>query len=171
MGEYVRAVVQRPKVHRDSRGYLFEVYRGDMYRQCNVLNAKKGSLRGMHFRTCMTQAKLVTCLSGLVYDVSVNLNPGKDFGKWEGVWLDPVLNAQVFVPPGFAHGVYAPQESILMYHSTTEFDESLERVLSFNDPDVNIHWPESTTLEVSVKDLRGVSLNEAKEMLIYQSTP
>ena len=56
--------------------------------QDNQSKSKKGVLRGLHFQKENTQAKLVRCIKGEVFDVAVDLRPGSEtYGKWEGVVL------------------------------------------------------------------------------------
>ena len=79
--------------HGDSRGYFMETYSKDEFKeigldydfvQDNQSKSKKGVLRGLHFQKENTQAKLVRCIKGEVFDVAVDLRPGsKTYGKWE----------------------------------------------------------------------------------------
>ena len=62
-------------------------------------------LRGLHFQKENTQAKLVRCIKGEVFDVAVDLRPGsKTYGKWEGVILTEENKKMFMIPRGFAHG-------------------------------------------------------------------
>jgi dTDP-4-dehydrorhamnose 3,5-epimerase len=48
----------------------------------------KGVLRGLHFQTAHTQAKLVRVTHGSVYDVAVDLRPSSEtFGQGYGILL------------------------------------------------------------------------------------
>lgn len=58
--------------------------------QCNIsYNAKKGTLRGMHYQVPpYEEAKLVRCTMGVIYDVIVDLRPNSTtFCQWFGVVL------------------------------------------------------------------------------------
>ena len=56
--------------------------------QDNQSKSKKGVLRGLHFQKENTQAKLVRCIKGEVFDVVVDMREGsKTYGKWFGVRL------------------------------------------------------------------------------------
>ena len=86
-----------PTVFGDNRGYFMETYSKKDFEeiglnydfvQDNQSKSKKGVLRGLHFQKENTQAKLVRCIKGEVFDVAVDLRPGsKTYGKWEGVVL------------------------------------------------------------------------------------
>ena len=86
-----------PSVFGDDRGYFMESYSeaefaeigiNNKFVQDNESKSKKGVLRGLHFQKENTQAKLVRCIKGEVFDVAVDLRPGsKTYGKWEGVIL------------------------------------------------------------------------------------
>ena len=89
--------VIEPTVFGDNRGYFMETYSKEEFKeiglnydfiQDNQSKSKKGVLRGLHFQKENTQAKLVRCIKGEVFDVAVDLRPGsKTYGKWEGVVL------------------------------------------------------------------------------------
>ena len=103
-----------PTVFGDNRGYFMETYsKADFeeiglnydFVQDNQSKSKKGVLRGLHFQKENTQAKLVRCIKGEVFDVAVDLRPGsKTYGKWEGVILTEENKKMFMIPRGFAHG-------------------------------------------------------------------
>ena len=103
-----------PTVFGDERGYFMETYekndfeeigiKGD-FMQDNQSRSKKGVLRGLHFQKKHSQAKIVRCIKGEVFDVAVDLRPGsKTYGKWEGVILSEENKKMFYIPRGFAHG-------------------------------------------------------------------
>ena len=74
--------VVEPKAFGDSRGYFMETYNQAAFEEAglkytfvqdNQSSSKKGVLRGLHFQTVHSQAKLVRVLSGEVFDVAVDL--------------------------------------------------------------------------------------------------
>ena len=85
--------IVEPTVFGDNRGYFMETYnKADFeeiglnynFIQDNQSKSKKGVLRGLHFQKKNSQAKLVRCIKGEVFDVAVDLIPGsKTYGKWE----------------------------------------------------------------------------------------
>ena len=104
-----------PKVFGDARGYFFESWNADRYREygidCDFIqdNESKscfGVLRGLHFQAApYTQAKLVRVLSGTVLDISLDIRKGSPtFGQHLAVELSGENKRQLFIPRGFAHG-------------------------------------------------------------------
>src|SRR5262245_10998141 len=73
----------KPRIHRDVRGDLVEVYQESTYRdsgvnesflQDNLTHSTYGCLRGLHFQLPpAAQAKLVRVIAGEVFDVVVDL--------------------------------------------------------------------------------------------------
>lgn len=51
--------------------------------------------------------KLVSVISGEIYDVAVDIRPtSKTFGKWYGVILNEETRTGFWIPDGFLHGFY-----------------------------------------------------------------
>ena len=97
----------RPVIHEDSRGYFFEQYSEEKYRdfgiksnfvQDNISVSKKYVLRGMHFQKNYPQGKLITVLKGVIYDVAVDLRPeSSTYLKYHGLILDSKIHNQLEV--------------------------------------------------------------------------
>jgi dTDP-4-dehydrorhamnose 3,5-epimerase len=129
-----------PTVHPDSRGLFFELltdrgftgfagHRLDV-RQANCSVSAAGVLRGLHFAQLPpSQAKYVTCLSGSVFDVVVDIRVGSPtFGRWDAVVLDDRSHKSVYISEGLAHGFVALQDnSTVMYLCSTRHWPSIGR--------------------------------------------
>jgi dTDP-4-dehydrorhamnose 3,5-epimerase len=146
----------------DSRGWFAEIWNAERYSaagfharfvQGNASASTRGVLRGLHFQWPNAQGKLITVLSGTVYDVVVDVRPASPaFGKWYGLELSGDNGHQLWVPEGFAHGFLAlSDQAIVHYHCTTVYDPASDRTLAWDDPDVAIVWP-SPPVVVSEKD-------------------
>lgn len=144
-----------PRRHHDERGWLCEVWQRtqlesqgihiDWIQDNQSYSAKAGTLRGLHFQTPpMAQAKLVRCLRGKVFDVSVDLRVGSPgFGAWVGVELSAENGRQVLVPPGFAHGYLTLVDACeVLYKVDAPWSPEHERTLAWDDPDLAIAWPD-----------------------------
>lgn len=158
----------QPKVFGDKRGYFFEVYNEKEFNdacltmkfvQDNQSSSTKGVLRGLHFQTFHPQGKLVRAVSGIVYDVAVDLRKGSaTFGKYYGVVLDGEKQNQFYIPEGFAHGFYVLSETaVFAYKCTDLYDPKGEGGLMWNDPTIAIDWASvapSVTPLLSDKDTK-----------------
>ena len=105
----------QPQIHRDQRGYFFETYNLERYRNCgidadfvqdNESLSSRGVLRGLHWQTgSHAQAKLLRVIRGAVLDVVVDIRKGSPtFGRYVKCELTAGNGRQFFVPRGFAHG-------------------------------------------------------------------
>ena len=103
-----------------------------------------GAIRGLHLqRQPHSEAKLVRCLRGRVWDVAVDLRPGSaTHGRWHAVELAPATANALLIPEGCAHGfqVLEPDSELLYLHSGAWVPESATG-LRWNDPGLAISWP------------------------------
>ena len=144
-----------PAVHGDNRGYFMETYsQRDMeengiriqFVQDNQSMSVKGVLRGLHFQKNFPQTKLVRVINGSVFDVAVDLRAGSEtFGKWYGIELTSENKKQFLIPRGFAHGFLVLSETAEFCYKCDDFyHPNDEGGLAWNDPAINIQWPEVT---------------------------
>ena len=156
-------VVIEPKVFHDLRGYFFESFRNSMlesigckvnFVQENQVRSYKGALRGLHYQLKSPQGKLVWVSQGKVLDVAVDVRPASPtFSKWFAATLDDENHTRLYIPPGFAHGYYViSDKSTFHYKCTNYYDPSDEFGISWDDPLLNIDWPEGKK-NISKKDL------------------
>lgn len=176
--------VIEPTVYGDHRGYFMETYSdaefaeiGLNYKfvQDNQSKSRKGVLRGLHFQKENTQAKLVRCIKGEVFDVAVDLRPGSTtYGKWEGVILSEENKKMFMIPRGFAHGfLVLSEEAEFTYKCDDVYNPNAEGGLAWNDKDVNIDWPlgdmKIDDLLTSEKDAKWPSLEELRKTDLFQN--
>lgn len=147
------AAVIAPRIHRDPRGALAEVWRdtdcrelglGHRFVQENVSFSRRGVLRGLHWQGPPTpMGKLVRCDHGHILDVVVDLRASSPtFGRWAGIPLRDREMRQVWVPVGFAHGFCVlSEEAVVVYRCTAYHDPRGEGALAWDDPELAIHWP------------------------------
>ena len=155
-----------PAVHGDKRGYFSETYnKNDMleaglnydFVQDNQSGSTKGVLRGLHFQIKYPQTKLVRVIKGSVFDVAVDLRKGsKTFGKYSGVELSAENHKQLLIPKNFAHGfLVLSDEAEFCYKCDDFYHPNDEGGIIYNDPDINVAWPEiDTPFILSDKDLK-----------------
>lgn len=164
-----------PQLHADSRGLFFEWltdrgfigfagHRLDV-RQANCSVSAAGVLRGLHFAQLPpSQAKYVTCLSGSVFDVVVDIRVGSPtFGRWDAVVLDDRSRRSVYLSEGLAHGFLALQDnSTVMYLCSTEYSPQREHTIAATDPALAIDWPSGHGLVLSDRDAAAPTLDEVR---------
>ena len=97
----------------------------------------------MHFQVGTGMAKLVRCARGAILDVVVDLRKGSPtFGEWEAFELNDENLHQLYCPIGFAHGFCVTQRACRRdVQAGAYYDESIERGIKYDDPDVGIEWP------------------------------
>lgn len=155
-----------PQVFGDERGFFMETFRDEWFKQNvadrtfvqeNHSKSAKGVLRGLHYQTENTQGKLVRVVSGVVFDVAVDMRKGSPtFGQWVGEILSAENKHQLWVPEGFAHGFYVlSDEAEFVYKCTDYYNPKAEHSLLWNDTTVAIDWPLEGAPSLSAKDLAG----------------
>ena len=176
-----------PDKFGDERGYFSQYYVKKQFKENNLDNifgevvqtnrskSSKGVVRGLHFQKENTQAKLVRCIKGEVFDVAVDLRPGsKTYGKWEGVILTEENKKMFMIPKGFAHGfLVLSEEAEFTYKCDDIYNHEAEGGLKFDDPDVGIEWPmgdlKKEDLITSEKDAKWPSLQELKQTDLFKN--
>ena len=173
-----------PTVFGDNRGYFMETYSDEEFAeiglnykfvQDNQSKSTKGVLRGLHFQKENTQAKLVRCIKGEVFDVAVDLRPGSEtYGKWEGVILSEENKKMFMIPRGFAHGfLVLSDEAEFAYKCDDIYNPNAEGGLAWNDKDVSIDWPlgdmKIGDLLTSEKDAKWPSLEELRKTDLFKN--
>ena len=111
---------------------------------CYSYNRLKGTIRALHFQEQPHgQAKLVTCVSGRVWDVAVDVNPeSPTYKKWSATELSPESGNAHLVPHGCAHGFLTLEDhSTVSYLLEGDYNPDAAKVVRWNDPQLNIDWP------------------------------
>ena len=166
-------LVIRPKIFGDDRGYFFESWSHQAYKdigldlnfiQDNQSLSQKGVLRGLHFqRPPFAQGKLVRVVKGSVIDVAVDIRKkSATYGQHFSIKLSGENKKVFWIPEGFAHGFIALEDdTIFNYKCTGVYNKSSEGALIWNDSDLNIDWRVDIPL-VSDKDKLAISFKDFK---------
>jgi dTDP-4-dehydrorhamnose 3,5-epimerase len=133
----------------DHRGYFTEHYRRSDFKtsgqvpfmndvdfvQCNESYSQKGTVRGLHFQWNPYMGKLIRTLQGRMIDMVLDIRKGSPtFGKI--IFYDmPADHKQeygewIWVPPGFAHGNFFPEETMIEYFCSGEYSPGCEAGIS-----------------------------------------
>ena len=103
-----------------------------------------GAIRGLHLQAPPhSEAKLVRCLRGRVWDVAVDLRlASASYCQWHAVELSPDRANSLVIPEGCAHGfqVLEPGSELLYLHSGAWVPEA-ETGVRWDDPQLAIDWP------------------------------
>ncbi|MCL6655298.1 dTDP-4-dehydrorhamnose 3,5-epimerase [Agrobacterium rubi] len=154
-------VLVTPKRVGDERGYFMETFRSELFeteigffdfvQENRSLSSEVGTIRGLHYQlNPMAQGKLVTCISGGLFDVAVDIRAGSPtFGRYVSAELTPENGQQLWVPPGFAHGFCTlTRDTVISYKVTNYYSPDCDRGVLWNDPDIGIDWPVSAGNEI-----------------------
>lgn len=144
-----------PRHIGDERGYFSETFRADLFTQhCgNVgfvqdnesMSANAGTVRGLHFQCAPhAQGKLVRCTAGALFDVAIDIRHGSPtYGRWIAETLTPENGKQLWVPAGFAHGFCSLKpNTVICYKVTDYYSVECDKGLAWDDPAINIKWPD-----------------------------
>ncbi len=145
------ALIIDPMESSDERGAFYKLFNAEMLKENGIRShfceqyisiSKKGVVRGLHYQAGKSsQAKLVQCIKGEVYDVILDLRKSSlTFGKWSGIALSEKTRQTLFIPRGFAHGFAALSEATMNYLVDNHYSQKDDRGVRWNDPALSIDW-------------------------------
>ena len=169
-----------PHQFGDDRGVFLEWFQGSEFaatvghdldlRQANLSVSAAGVVRGVHFADVPpSQAKYVTCVSGAVLDVVVDIRVGSPtFGRWDSVLLDDVDRRAVYLSEGLGHAFCSLEDgSTVAYLCSAPYAPGREHGIHPLDPGLAIEWPttdrrgRALTPRLSDKDSQAPTFDEA----------
>ena len=165
-------VIERKK-YGDNRGYFSEIYKKEdfckaglnyNFVQNNESVSTRGVCRGLHFQKIHSQAKLVRCTYGKVFDVCVDLRKDSPtFGKWESVILSSETGNLFMIPRGFAHGFMVLSDyAVFSYMCDDYYYPEEEDGIIWNDEVLGINWPVIDDVIISNKDKNNKKFRDLK---------
>jgi dTDP-4-dehydrorhamnose 3,5-epimerase len=165
--------VVEPELVEDERGFFARTFCSREFAalgvdpvvaQCGIsYNRERGTLRGLHYQIEPHQeAKLVACSRGRLFDVAVDLRPGSPtFGRWTAAELSADNHLSLYIPPGLAHGfVTLEPHTEVRYQISAPYSPDAARGVRWDDPDLNIDWPEVRPFIISDRDRHLPALTE-----------
>jgi dTDP-4-dehydrorhamnose 3,5-epimerase len=164
-------ILINPLVFEDSRGYFFESYSSQKFResgidvnfvQDNQSLSEKNVLRGLHFQSPpFAQGKLVRVIKGAVLDVAVDIRKKSAFyGKFVSQVLSEQNRLMMWIPEGFAHGFLTLEtETIFFYKCTNWYNKGSEGINKWDDPSLGIDWNVKNQV-ISERDQSGIAFKD-----------
>ena len=167
----------RNVVHADDRGEFAEWFRFDKIsaetgysfpvRQANISRSSKGVVRGIHF--CQVppgQAKLVTCMTGTILDVVVDIRvDSPTFGQWESVEVTAADRNAVLLPVGVGHAFVALEDDATVCYLVSDvFTPDKEFGIHPLDAELGIDYRlDPSELLLSPKDQQAPTFQAARQ--------
>lgn len=164
--------ILEPDRFGDNRGWFSESYNKKVFEDLGLnydfvqdnesFSTKKGVLRGLHFQNePYTQAKIVRCTRGAVYDVAVDIrHDSPTYGMWVGVELSEENGRQLLIPRGFLHGFQTLTDNVkFAYKCDNYYNKESDGGVMYNDPDIGVVWPIEDPI-LSEKDKHHPKLKE-----------
>ena len=140
--------------HQDDRGVFFRKYCEEAFRSSGLntiwvqsnfsSNKKAGTLRGFHYQKApFDEIKLVTCVSGSVFDAILDLRPNsKTYLKTYATILEPGSNTSIYVAKGVAHAYLTLLDnSAVTYQVSENYSKECTSGVMYSDPKVIVNWP------------------------------
>jgi len=163
--------------HSDSRGNFREWFKiqeihdltGFRFEpnQANISTSTRGVIRGIHYSLApQGQAKWITCTSGSIRDVIVDIRIGSPtYGQWISVDLTASDGKAIFIEPGLGHGFSSFEDNTnVCYLLSTSYSPKDEFAISPLDEELDIDWGfKNKESIISDKDLAAPSLKKQFE--------
>ena len=161
----------QPNIFKDERGRLVKTFHEPSFLGLNLDTdfkeeyysaSIKGVLRGLHFQSPPhDHVKCVTCISGKIFDVVVDLRKkSPTYKQYFSIELDADKGNMLYIPKGLAHGFYALSENVIFLNrTTTVYEPSCDTGIKWDS--CGIQWPNLTPI-LSDKDNQMVSLDDFK---------
>ena len=161
-------------VWTDDRGFFREWFKSEAIKsatgrdfgieQANISLSSAGSLRGIHYSLAPRgQAKWITCVSGSIQDVIVDIRPDSiTFGQWVEIELKGDSGKAVLISEGFGHGFLALEDNTTVaYLVSTPYSPADEFEINPLDETIGIKWGfELKDMRISDKDKNAPTLAE-----------
>ena len=162
-------------VWSDDRGFFREWFKSEdikaatgidfSIQQANISQSQRGVIRGIHYSLApQGQAKWITCVSGSIRDVTVDIRPGSPtFSKSVHVDLNGQDGKAILIGPGLGHGFASlAGSSTIAYLLSSPYSPAEEFEINPLDPALGINWGiDLGEISLSNKDRHARTLEEA----------
>jgi len=158
-------LILKTNVFKDKRGFLKETFRKNILNKnfpFDVMSfSKRNVLRGLHFQSTFSQAKLITVTHGKIFDVAVDLRKkSRTFGQYFSIEISENDDFSFYIPENFAHGFLCLSKTCTINYKCSNYrNAKYERTIKWDDPEINIKWPCKRPI-LSKKDKTGLNLRD-----------
>lgn len=176
-------------LHKDNRGYFTEKFKGSYLEneigvsfnvaQINFSTSAAGVVRGIHWATRpQGQKKLISCMSGLIWDVFVDLRPeSPTFGQWASHYLKGGDSDSILIDDGIGHAFLSLEENTAVtYLVSSEYSPEGEKGMNPLDKKLGIDFRNVakkmgvTNLIFSTKDQAAPDFETCETLGYFDST-
>ena len=179
----VQLVERKPR--HDSRGQFVRIHCSQEFADLGLFGSgaavqtnlswtqSEGTIRGLHLlRPPAEEHKLLTCITGAIWDVVVDLRPNSPtWLQWAAFELPADGNRAIVVPPGVAHGFQVLQPGTTVLHLYSDFYRSeLDAGVYPLDPELSIPWP-VRDVHLSDRDAGLPSVQQFSALLMSPEGP
>ena len=157
-------IIKRP-THNDNRGFLKELFEQNKIKNKFVFDyfssSKKNVIRGLHLQLKKPQAKLISVMTGKIFDVVLDCRKGSStFGKHFTLKISAKDNISLYIPEGFAHGFCSLENNTILYYKNSNYrNKKYEAGILWNDKDLKIKWPIKKPT-ISLRDKKNSSFSK-----------
>ena len=150
-------------VFKDARGKFCKIYQGKDHfiKQVNIsFTDKKGTVRGVHGSYSKSEAKIVTCIQGVIFDVAIDLDSkSPNFGRTYSAELNSPEES-FYIPQGYGHAFQALTDSCILSYLHNSIYNSNDQLNIFPlSSELSKIW-QLPVINLSEKDAGAMSLKE-----------
>jgi dTDP-4-dehydrorhamnose 3,5-epimerase len=159
------AFVIEPEKFEDVRGFFARSFSQQEFREQGLrtefveagisFNVRKHTVRGMHYQMKPhTQAKLVRCTRGAIYDVIIDMRPDSPtYKQWFPQELTAENRSTLYIPEHFAHGFQTLEDGSEVFYQLSEcYSPGSEHGFRWDDPAFGIQWPVTEGIIINERD-------------------
>ncbi len=157
-------IIKRP-THNDNRGFLKELFEQNKIKKKFIFDyfslSKKNVIRGLHLQLNKPQAKLISVMTGKIFDVVLDCRKGSPtFGRHFTINISAKDNTSLYIPEGFAHGFCSLEDNTILYYKNSNYrNKKYEVGILWNDKDLKIKWPIKKP-KISLRDKKNLSFSK-----------
>ena len=144
------AYLIKTNIINDLRGDFTKIFQNSYFKELGgfspqesyISTSKKNVLRGFHLQLKESlHGKIVSCLSGKVLDVFIDLRNRSSFGKVYSKYLCSTQRDTIYIPKGYGHAFLnlEDEDAVLLYLVETEHSPNNDTGVKWNS--VDFQWP------------------------------